>query len=122
DDWSARARTREAPRDQTGSGARRAPRRRARGAVREARGGRAVLPQQPPDDGASRVGRVRGSSCRLPAREGRSGRRADRVSGFHGSAEVSVTGLNLVPMVVEQTARGERAYDIYSRLLKDRVI
>jgi ATP-dependent Clp protease, protease subunit len=30
--------------------------------------------------------------------------------------------LNLVPMVVEQTARGERAYDIYSRLLKDRVV
>jgi len=29
---------------------------------------------------------------------------------------------NLVPMVVEQTARGERAYDIYSRLLKERVI
>jgi len=32
------------------------------------------------------------------------------------------SGLNLVPMVVEQTARGERAYDIYSRLLKERVI
>jgi ATP-dependent Clp protease protease subunit len=31
-------------------------------------------------------------------------------------------GLNLVPMVVEQSARGERAYDIYSRLLKERVI
>jgi ATP-dependent Clp protease protease subunit len=30
--------------------------------------------------------------------------------------------LGLVPMVVEQTARGERAYDIYSRLLKERVI
>ena len=30
--------------------------------------------------------------------------------------------MNLVPMVVEQTARGERAYDIYSRLLKDRVV
>ncbi len=30
--------------------------------------------------------------------------------------------LNLVPMVVEQTSRGERAYDIYSRLLKDRLI
>ena len=29
---------------------------------------------------------------------------------------------NLVPMVVEQTARGERAFDIYSRLLKERVI
>ena len=28
----------------------------------------------------------------------------------------------LVPMVVEQTNRGERAYDIYSRLLKDRII
>ena len=30
--------------------------------------------------------------------------------------------LNLVPMVVEQTSRGERSYDIYSRLLKERVI
>ena len=35
---------------------------------------------------------------------------------------MSETALNLVPMVVEQTARGERAYDIYSRLLKDRLI
>ena len=35
---------------------------------------------------------------------------------------MSTTGLNLVPMVVEQTARGERAYDIFSRLLKDRVV
>ena len=42
--------------------------------------------------------------------------------GKERSAAVSVTGLNLVPMVVEQTARGERAYDIYSRLLKDRVV
>ena len=32
------------------------------------------------------------------------------------------TVMNLVPMVVEQTARGERAYDIYSRLLKERLI
>jgi len=32
------------------------------------------------------------------------------------------TALALVPMVVEQTNRGERAYDIYSRLLKDRII
>ena len=30
--------------------------------------------------------------------------------------------MNLVPMVVEQTARGERAYDIFSRLLKERII
>ncbi len=33
-----------------------------------------------------------------------------------------IRGLNLVPMVVEQTPRGERAYDIYSRLLKERVV
>ncbi|HQU15511.1 MAG: ATP-dependent Clp endopeptidase, proteolytic subunit ClpP [Chromatiales bacterium 21-64-14] len=33
-----------------------------------------------------------------------------------------ITALNLVPIVVEQTARGERAYDIYSRLLKERLI
>jgi ATP-dependent Clp protease, protease subunit len=32
------------------------------------------------------------------------------------------TGLGLVPMVIEQSGRGERAYDIYSRLLKERVI
>jgi len=33
-----------------------------------------------------------------------------------------ISNLGLVPMVVEQTARGERAYDIYSRLLKDRIV
>lgn len=33
-----------------------------------------------------------------------------------------IRALNLVPMVVEQTSRGERAYDIYSRLLKERVV
>ena len=30
--------------------------------------------------------------------------------------------MSLVPVVVEQTSRGERSYDIYSRLLKDRII
>ena len=35
---------------------------------------------------------------------------------------ISPTALNLIPMVIEQTARGERAYDIYSRLLKERVV
>ncbi|MCO6414159.1 MAG: ATP-dependent Clp endopeptidase proteolytic subunit ClpP [Thiogranum sp.] len=34
----------------------------------------------------------------------------------------NIQALNLVPMVIEQTARGERAYDIYSRLLKERVV
>jgi ATP-dependent Clp protease, protease subunit len=32
------------------------------------------------------------------------------------------SGLGLIPMVIEQSGRGERAYDIYSRLLKDRII
>jgi ATP-dependent Clp protease protease subunit len=34
----------------------------------------------------------------------------------------TIQNLNLVPIVVEQTSRGERSYDIYSRLLKERVI
>jgi len=38
------------------------------------------------------------------------------------SQQHAIQGLNLVPVVVEQTSRGERAYDIYSRLLKERVI
>ena len=37
-------------------------------------------------------------------------------------SDIQTQALNLVPMVVEQTSRGERAYDIYSRLLKDRVV
>jgi ATP-dependent Clp protease protease subunit len=37
-------------------------------------------------------------------------------------AELNVPKMQLVPMVVEQTSRGERAYDIFSRLLKDSII
>ena len=37
-------------------------------------------------------------------------------------SSLETKALNLVPMVVEQTSRGERAYDIYSRLLKERLI
>ncbi|MFB3059540.1 MAG: ATP-dependent Clp endopeptidase proteolytic subunit ClpP [Gammaproteobacteria bacterium] len=51
------------------------------------------------------------------------------MSDFNGRAGIASTyqlsddlRANLVPMVVEQSARGERAYDIYSRLLKERVI
>ena len=40
----------------------------------------------------------------------------------HAGFSVAPRGLGLVPMVVEQSARGERAYDIYSRLLKDRIV
>jgi len=46
---------------------------------------------------------------------------AIEISDF-SAGENAPRGLNLVPMVVEQTSRGERAYDIYSRLLKERVI
>ena len=41
---------------------------------------------------------------------------------MHDRDPVEIYGNSLVPMVVEQTARGERAYDIYSRLLKERII
>jgi ATP-dependent Clp protease protease subunit len=41
---------------------------------------------------------------------------------FEGINKNTINNLGLVPMVVEQTSRGERSYDIYSRLLKERVI
>jgi len=41
---------------------------------------------------------------------------------YKSNSSETIRNLGLVPMVVEQTARGERAYDIYSRLLKERVI
>ncbi|MQM37176.1 ATP-dependent Clp protease proteolytic subunit [wastewater metagenome] len=44
------------------------------------------------------------------------------MSEREGQIRSEIENTGLVPMVVEQTARGERAYDIYSRLLKERVI
>jgi ATP-dependent Clp protease protease subunit len=44
-----------------------------------------------------------------------------RVHGGYAGA-VEPQGLGLIPMVIEQSGRGERAYDIYSRLLKERVV
>ena len=42
---------------------------------------------------------------------------------MNGDFETSEnTNLGMVPMVVEQSSRGERAFDIYSRLLKDRIV
>ena len=38
------------------------------------------------------------------------------------ASSTETTALGLVPMVIEQSGRGERAYDIYSRLLKERVV
>jgi len=38
------------------------------------------------------------------------------------STDLEPRGLGLIPMVIEQSGRGERAYDIYSRLLKERVV
>lgn len=40
----------------------------------------------------------------------------------HGMSPIDVNNLGLVPMVIEQTSRGERSFDIYSRLLKERVV
>ena len=45
---------------------------------------------------------------------------AGRTEPLNGRVDPS--GLGLVPMVIEQSGRGERAYDIYSRLLKERVV
>lgn len=44
------------------------------------------------------------------------------MSEQHDRGALDTRALNLVPIVIEQTARGERSYDIYSRLLKERVI
>ena len=41
---------------------------------------------------------------------------------YSGEREQTAPHMALVPMVVEQTSRGERSYDIYSRLLKERII
>src|SRR5690606_12014811 len=46
----------------------------------------------------------------------------DFYASMHGGASMTPTGLGYIPMVIEQSGRGERAYDIYSRLLKERVV
>lgn len=46
----------------------------------------------------------------------------DFYAAMHGGHSVAPTGLGYVPIVVEQSGRGERSYDIYSRLLRERVI
>jgi len=47
---------------------------------------------------------------------------ADYYAALYGGAALAPTALGYVPMVVEQSGRGERAYDIYSRLLRERLI
>lgn len=46
----------------------------------------------------------------------------DFYASMNGGDSVTPTGLGYIPMVIEQSGRGERAFDIYSRLLKERVI
>lgn len=46
----------------------------------------------------------------------------DFYAAMNGGASVTPTGLGYIPMVIEQSGRGERAYDIYSRLLRERLI
>jgi ATP-dependent Clp protease protease subunit len=46
----------------------------------------------------------------------------DFYASMHGGSSVTPTGLGYIPMVIEQSGRGEHAYDIYSRLLRERVI
>src|SRR4051812_49405657 len=60
----------------------------------------------------------------MPQRNGRFGRRIAGPRRRKGNSmrDPVQTAMNLVPMVVEQTNRGERAFDIFSRLLKERII
>lgn len=46
----------------------------------------------------------------------------DFYASMHGGNSVTPTSLGYIPMVIEQSGRGERSFDIYSRLLKERVI
>ncbi|KOF55268.1 MULTISPECIES: ATP-dependent Clp endopeptidase proteolytic subunit ClpP [unclassified Achromobacter] len=46
----------------------------------------------------------------------------DFYAAMHGGSSVTPTALGYIPMVIEQSGRGERAYDIYSRLLRERLI
>ncbi|MBO9355239.1 ATP-dependent Clp endopeptidase proteolytic subunit ClpP [Bordetella petrii] len=46
----------------------------------------------------------------------------DFYASMYGGSSVTPTGLGYIPMVIEQSGRGERAYDIYSRLLRERLI
>jgi ATP-dependent Clp protease protease subunit len=46
----------------------------------------------------------------------------DFYASMYGGESVAPSGSGFIPMVVEQSGRGERSYDIYSRLLKERVI
>lgn len=47
---------------------------------------------------------------------------SDNLDGMQENAMQTPQGLGYIPMVIEQSGRGERSYDIYSRLLKERVI
>lgn len=47
---------------------------------------------------------------------------SDFYVSLHGDESVRPTGLGYIPIVVEQSNRGERSYDIYSRLLKERIV
>ena len=50
------------------------------------------------------------------------GNGVDTINIEHGNSRPSAMQSNLVPIVIEQTGRGERAYDIFSRLLRDRIV
>src|SRR5438128_2506134 len=59
---------------------------------------------------------------RVPAEEAKGLDPTSRAEGAAMKDARDVYMNNIVPMVVEQTMRGERSYDIYSRLLKERII
>src|SRR5690349_17453225 len=73
-----------------------------------------------------RIDRSRGECRRVGARRRQGAGSAGQFRRTHGeqvmATYIEPQGLGLIPMVIEQSGRGERAYDIYSRLLKERVV
>src|SRR5207302_5585287 len=69
-------------------------------------------------------GKCREMAARQSDRGGQAGRlrRADGKQRVNWQGDSQINDLGLIPMVIEQSGRGERAYDIYSRLLKERVV
>jgi ATP-dependent Clp protease protease subunit len=69
-----------------------------------------------------RIDEQQRGNCMSRERTGQTMKVTGSGNSMHDSNGWDPVGLGLVPMVIEQSGRGERAYDIYSRLLKERIV
>src|SRR5207253_7197410 len=117
-------------RSRAGRGRGRGRRGDAREPARERPPGRAALRPAPPERarprrrrGQADPGRARrGAREALDAREGKDLRRYETLDPRQQGACMTPRMSPLIPMVIEQTSRGERSFDIYSRLLNERIV